>query len=85
MVARTFWTVRHLRFTTEVRCSSEVTVVTINCLPRVLVFFVHPVLDKETLGGPVNFGLPNQTAPLHWIETNIKASGSGLSKMTIAG
>ena len=45
----------------------DVLMVTINYRPDALGFFSHPGLDRETPGGPVNFGLLDQIAALRWV------------------
>jgi len=60
-------------------------VVTINYRLGALGFFSHPALDKESMGGPVNFGLFDQIAALRWVRTNIEAFGGDPARVTIAG
>ena len=63
----------------------DVIVVSINYRLGALGFFSHPALDKERMGGPVNFGLLDQIAALRWVQTNIQAFGGDPARVTIAG
>ena len=65
--------------------SRDVVVVTINYRLGALGFFAHPALDRETPGGPVNFGLLDQIAALRWVRSNIEAFGGDPARVTIAG
>ena len=63
----------------------DVVVVTINYRLGAFGFFAHPGLDRETPGGPVNFGLLDQIAALRWVRSNIEAFGGDPARVTIAG
>jgi len=63
----------------------DVVVVTINYRLGALGFFAHPGLDRETPGGPVNFGLLDQITALRWVRSKIEAFGGDPAKVTIAG
>ena len=63
----------------------DVVVVTINYRLGALGFFNHPALDRESPGGPVNFGLLDQIAALRWVRSNIEAFGGDPARVTIAG
>ncbi len=60
-------------------------VVTINYRLGALGFFSHPALEKQSPGGPVNFGLLDQIAALQWVQKNIAAFGGDPENVTIAG
>lgn len=60
-------------------------VVTINYRLAQLGFFAHPALDKETPGGPTNFGLLDQIAALRWVQANIVRFGGDPKNVTILG
>ncbi len=60
-------------------------VVTPNYRLGALGFFSHPALDKQSPGGPVNFGLLDQIAVLQWVQKNIAAFGGDPDNVTIAG
>ena len=63
----------------------DVIVVTINYRLGALGFFSHPALDRESAGGPVNFGMLDQIAALRWVQENIRAFGGDPARVTIAG
>ena len=63
----------------------DVVVVTINYRLGALGFFAHPALERETPGGPVNFGLYDQIAALRWVRANIAVFGGDPDKVTVAG
>jgi len=58
-------------------------VVTINYRLAQLGFFAHPALEKESPGGPVNFGLLDQIAALKWVRQNIAQFGGNPGNVTI--
>ena len=60
-------------------------VVTFNYRLGPLVFFAHPALERESPGGPVNFGLFDQVAALKWVQRNIARFGGDPDGVTIAG
>jgi para-nitrobenzyl esterase len=60
-------------------------VVTINYRLLQLGFFAHPTLEKESPGGPANFGLLDQIAALKWVKRNIAAFGGDPGNVTIFG
>lgn len=60
-------------------------VVTINYRLMQLGFFAHPALEKETPGGPANFGLLDQIAALRWVQQNIGRFGGDPGNVTIFG
>ena len=60
-------------------------VITVNYRLGALGFFSHPALDKQSPGGPVNFGLLDQIAALQWVQKNIAAFGGDPENVTIAG
>lgn len=62
-----------------------VVVVTINYRLMQLGFFTHPALEKESPGGPVNFGLLDQIAALQWVRQNIARFGGDPGNVTIFG
>ncbi len=63
----------------------DVVVVTMNYRLGALGLFAHPALDRETPGGPVNFGLLDQIAALHWVRENIAAFGGDPAQVTVFG
>ncbi len=60
-------------------------VVTLNYRLAQLGFFAHPALEKESPGGPANFGLLDQIAALKWVKQNIGAFGGDPRNVTILG
>ncbi len=60
-------------------------VVTINYRLMQLGFFAHPALERETPGGPVNFGLLDQIEALRWVRANIARFGGDPGNVTIFG
>ena len=60
-------------------------VVTLNYRLGQLGFFAHPALERESPGGPVNFGLLDVIQALTWIQGNIAAFGGDATNVTIAG
>ena len=60
-------------------------VVTINYRLAQLGFFAHPALEKESPGGPANFGLLDQIAALAWVKANIAQFGGDPGNVTILG
>jgi para-nitrobenzyl esterase len=60
-------------------------VITLNYRLGQLGFFAHPALEKERPGGPVNFGLLDQIAALHWVQQNIQRFGGDPHNVTIFG
>ena len=60
-------------------------VVTINYRLMQLGFFAHPALERETPGGPVNFGLLDQIEALRWVRANIALFGGDPGNVTIFG
>jgi para-nitrobenzyl esterase len=60
-------------------------VITLNYRLGQLGFFAHPALERETPGGPVNFGLLDQIQALTWIQRNIAGFGGDPANVTIAG
>jgi para-nitrobenzyl esterase len=60
-------------------------VVTINYRLMQLGFFAHPALERETPGGPVNFGLLDQIEALKWVRANIARFGGDPGNVTIFG
>jgi para-nitrobenzyl esterase len=65
--------------------SKGAVVVTINYRLGQLGFFAHPVLEKESPGGPANFGLLDQIAALRWVQSNIEQFGGDPRNVTIFG
>ncbi len=65
--------------------SKGAVVVTLNYRLGQLGFFVHPALEKETPGGPANFGLLDQIAALKWVKQNIAKFGGDPNNVTIFG
>lgn len=65
--------------------SKGAVVVTINYRLGNLGFFVHPALEKESPGGPANFGLLDQIAALRWVQNNIQQFGGDPRNVTIFG
>jgi para-nitrobenzyl esterase len=59
--------------------------VSINYRLGQLGFFAHPALEKETPGGPINFGLLDQIAALKWVQANIAEFGGDPANVTIFG
>ena len=62
-----------------------VVVVTINYRLGALGYFVHPALEREAPGGPMNFGLLDQIAALQWVQRNIAAFGGDARRVTVFG
>ena len=60
-------------------------VVTINYRLGQLGFFAHPALERESPGGPANFGLLDQIAALRWVQNNIQQFGGDSRNITIFG
>lgn len=60
-------------------------VVTINYRLGQLGFFAHPALERESPGGPANFGLLDQIAALRWVQNNIQQFGGDPRNVTIFG
>ena len=60
-------------------------VVNLNYRLGQLGFFAHPALEKETPGGPINFGLIDQIAALKWVQLNIAQFGGDPANVTIFG
>ena len=60
-------------------------VVTINYRLAQLGFFAHPALEKESPGGPANFGLLDQIEALKWVQQNIAQFGGDPKNVTIMG
>jgi para-nitrobenzyl esterase len=60
-------------------------VVTINYRLMQLGFFAHPALERESPGGPVNFGLLDQIEALKWVRANIAKFGGDPGNVTIFG
>jgi para-nitrobenzyl esterase len=60
-------------------------VVTINYRLLQLGFFAHPALERESPGGPVNFGLLDQIEALKWVRANIACFGGDPGNVTIFG
>jgi para-nitrobenzyl esterase len=65
--------------------SKGAVVVNLNYRLGQLGFFAHPALEKESPGGPVNFGLLDQIAALQWVKQNIAAFGGDPNNVTILG
>ena len=65
--------------------SKGAVIVTINYRLAQLGFFAHPALEKESPGGPANFGLFDQIAALKWVQQNIGAFGGDPGNVTIFG
>ena len=59
--------------------------VSINYRLAQLGFFAHPALERESPGGPVNFGLLDQIAALQWVQRNISQFGGDPANVTIIG
>ncbi len=60
-------------------------VVNLNYRLGQLGFFAHPALEKESPGGPKNFGLLDQIAALKWVKENIAQFGGNPNNITIFG
>jgi para-nitrobenzyl esterase len=60
-------------------------VITINYRLAQLGFFAHPALEKESPGGPANFGLLDQIAALQWVQRNVAQFGGDPANVTIIG
>ena len=60
-------------------------VVTLNYRLGQLGFFAHTSLEKESPGGPANFGLLDQIAALQWVQRNIEQFGGDPRNVTIFG
>jgi len=60
-------------------------VVTFNYRLGHLGFFAHPSLERETRGGPVNFGVLDQIEALKWVKNNILEFGGDPGNVTIFG
>lgn len=65
--------------------SKGAVVVTINYRLGQLGFFAHPALERESPGGPANFGLLDQIAALRWVQNNIQQFGGDPRNVTILG
>ena len=62
-----------------------VVVVTINNRLGPRGCFAHPARERARPGGPVNFGLLDQIAALHWVQRNIASFGGDARNVTIFG
>ena len=60
-------------------------VVSLNYRLGQLGFFSHPALQKESPGGPMNFGLLDQITALKWVQQNIAQFGGDAGNVTIMG
>jgi len=60
-------------------------VINLNYRLGALGFFAHPALERESTGGPANFGLLDQIAALEWVQRNIAAFGGDPGNVTIIG
>ncbi|MCP3098264.1 carboxylesterase family protein [Myxococcus sp. K15C18031901] len=65
--------------------AKDVVMVTFNYRLGHLGFFAHPALERESPGGPVNFGLLDQIAALEWVNRNIAQFGGDPDNVTVIG